>query len=218
MQQLHKQRPDLDVHGEVMHGDVEQMLMAESVSGSILALGTGGDAAVRLPHRSAMLGRLAHRAVGPVALVPVGWGALAGPVVAGVDGTEAGVAAARIAAAEAQSVDASVIIVHVRLIDSTPPDWPNGPMDAVARELATHYPHLLVRQRVVRGAVREELLRSTKTASLMVLGRHARSGPASDLVEDALAATSTVPLLIVSETDLLGLSQPATAMSSTMHL
>lgn len=199
---LRDRRPDLRITGEVVHGDVEQGLLERALPGSLLVVGVDGRAGHLLPHRSAMLGRIARHATGPVAIVPVREPAPRGPVVAGIDGTPAGVAAAQVAAAEAEGSDVSLVAVLVLGDGAAQPGWPGGPLDACAHDLEQHFPRLLVRQRTVRGDVRRELLQAAESASLLVIGHHARPGAGGRLVEDALAGV-TPPLLFVGEADAL---------------
>jgi hypothetical protein len=199
---LRDRRPDLRITGEVVHGAVEQGLLARAVPGSLLVMGVDGRSGRVFPHRSAMLGRIARHATGPVAIVPVQEPAPRGPVVAGVDGTAAGVAAAQVAAAEADAADVSLVAVLVLGDGTAQPGWPDGPLDACARDLEEHFPGLLVRQRTVRGDVRRELLQAAESASLLVIGHHAQPGAGGRLVEDALAG-ATPPLLFVGEADAL---------------
>jgi hypothetical protein len=199
---LRDRRPDVRITGEVVHGDVEQELLARAVAGSLLVIGVDGRSGRVFPHRSAMLGRIARHATGPVAIVPVREPTPRGPVVAGVDGTAAGIAAAQLAAAEADASDVSLVAVLVLGDGATQPGWPDGPLDACAHDLEEHFPRLLVRQRTVRGDVRRELLQAAESASLLVIGHHAQPGAGGRLVEDALAG-STPPLLFVGEADAL---------------
>ncbi|MGN6445980.1 hypothetical protein [Amnibacterium sp.] len=195
---LHEVRPDLEVASSVVHGDVEAALLGAAAPGALLALGVGGAAALRLPHRSALLAAIAREAVGPVALVPVHGGDPHGPVIAGVDGTAAGVAAAQVAATEAAATGTSLVAVHVH--PRGPIDgWPGGSLDAAARDITAHLPHLLVRQRIVRGDVRAELRSAATGASLLVIGRHRSPGPGSELEHDAVAGMACPVLLVRAE-------------------
>lgn len=198
---LQSRFPDLDISWTLARGDVETVLLSRAEAGRLLVLGTGGFAAVRLPHRTDLLARLARDAQGPVALIPMREQSPRGPVLAGVDGTSAGVAAARIAAAEAVAQETSVVLMHVHGGLRSPDGWPGGAMDLCARELAQHFPHLLVRQRAVHGEAHRELLAAAETASLLVIGRHPVPGAGAALEHDALAGTSA-PLLLVREGDM----------------
>lgn len=199
---LRARRPDLRITGEVLHGDVEQGLLDRAVPGSLLVIGVDGRSRHLFPHRSAMLGRIARHATGPVAIVPVQEAAPRGPVVAGVDGTAAGVAAAQIAAAEADASGVSLVAVLVLGDGSAQPGWPVGPLDDCAHDLEAHFPRLLVRQRTVRGDARRELLQAAESASLLVIGHHVQPDAGGRLIDDALAG-STPPLLFVGEADAL---------------
>ena len=201
-----------EMTAEVVHGDVEAELLARARSGSVLVLGTGGVGSRLLPHRSEMLGRIARLADGPVALVPVTGGDPTGPVIAGVDGTAAGVAAAQIAAAEAAANETSVVTVRVHGGTGVPDGWPGGPLDECARELTAHFPHLLVRQRTVRGDVRRELLQAAVTASLLVIGRHDVPGPGVE-IEDAALRGASCPVLLVRDQDALWTADSGPALT-----
>jgi hypothetical protein len=194
------ERPDLAVSGEAVPGDVERALLLAAVPGTLLVLGTGGPEG-GLPASADLLARVARRAVGPVALVPISGGDPAGPVAAGVDSTAAGAAAAQLAAAEASAEGRSVVTVHVHG-DEVPAGRAVPSPDEAARELAAHFPHLLVRRRTVHGDVHLELLRSAAVASLIVLGRHERPGRGAELERDALIGSSC-PVLLVRASDAL---------------
>ncbi|GAA2753960.1 universal stress protein [Amnibacterium kyonggiense] len=208
-QRVRERRPDVDVEIAVVHEDVEQVLEDAAVPGSLLAIGTGGAAARLLPHRTALLARIARSARGPVVLVPV-HRRTTGPVVAAVDATAAGVAAAGLAAEEAVAQGESVVLLHVH--DGAPDSgWPGGSLDACATELGDRFPHLLVRRRIVRGGVGQEIERAMPEASMLVLGRHDLRGPGAVIEQDAVHG-APCPVLLVRALDA---ESPAGATTTT---
>jgi hypothetical protein len=200
VQALQARRPDLRIAGTVVRGDVDPVLESRAVPETLLVLGTGGVGAAPLPRSTGLLAHLAREARGPVALIPQREPHPAGPVLAGVDGTAAGIAAAWIAAAEAAAQQTSVVLMHVRSGLRADDDGSGEAIVRCGRELAQRFPHLLVRQRAVHGDAHGELLAAAETVSLLVIGRHAVPGTGTALEEDALAGTGA-PLLLVRDGD-----------------
>jgi hypothetical protein len=213
LERLRGDHPRLEISGRLVHGDVEEVLATCARVRSLLVLGTGGPAALMLPHRSAMLARLARDTDGPIALVPLGAEDANGPVMAGIDGTPAGVAAAQIASAVASAQGAAVVTMHaVGRFSGSALRLGSAPK-GFAHELAAHFPHLLVRHEEVRGDVSEELTRSGATVSLLVLGRHALPGPGAEVERNAVLG-APCPVLLVRETDALWRSGVGSPVSS----
>jgi nucleotide-binding universal stress UspA family protein len=206
LERLRSDHPRVEISGQIVHGDVEEVLATCARIRSVLVLGTGGQAALMLPHRSAMLARLARDTDGPIALVPLGAEEAIGPVMAGIDSTPAGVAAAQIASAVASAQGAAVVTMHAVAPFSSSSPRLGPPREGLAQDLAAHFPHLLVRHEEVRGDVSEELTRVAATASLLVLGRHALPGPGAEVERNAVLG-APCPVLLVRETDALWVSR-----------
>jgi hypothetical protein len=159
-----------------------------------------------------VLVELAQHSAGPIVFVPPAIDAPLGPVVAGVEDSAAGAAAAQVAAAEAVSAGRSMVALHVEENRAVPLGRPGGRLDRLGLDIGAHHPHLLVRERTVRGDVSHELLLAASGASLLVLGRHDQPSAGSTTLHDALVRASA-PLLLVRETDALWPAEPDAVVS-----
>ncbi len=165
-------------------------LLRESEDASVLVLGNRGrNALTGLLVGSTSLA-LAGQAHCPVVLVR-GDESPTGPVVVGVDGTEASEAAVAFAFAEAAAQDAPLVAVHAYAesvfetalaADNVPLDWTLQRQladEVLAERLAgwqEKYPQVRVVRDVVRDRATRALRRCAQTARLVVVGRRGRGG------------------------------------------
>ncbi|MER7008298.1 universal stress protein [Dactylosporangium sp. NPDC000555] len=112
-------------------------------------------------------------------------------IVAGYDGSPAAAAAARFAAAEAAADGGLLRLLHAELeraayallvppgvvLDATDEAW--RLVDGAAEALRREHPGLDVRATVVDGKAASALIRASRSADLLVLGRTVRGAPAS---------------------------------------
>jgi hypothetical protein len=188
--------PGLRITSAVAEGRPDQILAGWATRGSLLVLGVPDG-----PHEAAGKGlatRVALTAEGPVALVPEGASRRIGEVVVGIDGSEASAAAAEVAAGEALDRRTAVVAVHVR----REPDEPEVRLDPddAAGGLVGRFPRLLVRHRHVHGEPAVELARAGAAASVLVLGRHDETDPATSVALRTLSRLG-VPTIVVSSAD-----------------
>jgi nucleotide-binding universal stress UspA family protein len=168
-------------------------LLRESETASVLVLGNHGrNALTGLLVGSTSLA-LAGRAHCPVVLVRTGTDGAprTGPVVVGVDGTEASESAIAFAFAEASAQDAPLVAVHAwaESLFETALAGNNAPLDwtlqrevadeALAERLAgwqEKYPEVRVERELVHDRPTRALRRCAQTARLVVVGRRGHGG------------------------------------------
>jgi len=181
--------PSLTITTRTLPGHRETELERLAAPDSLLVVGTQPRIGPRLRFRFSLAARLAARARGPVAVVPGDAAYRAGgPVVVGVDGSAASVAAARLAAGEAVRHGVGLIAVHAWW-EAT--DWEAVlPMEAgvhdsfeglhrtVLAESMTaverEFPLLEIEQRLVHAPGVAALLAAADGALELVVGRHTR--------------------------------------------
>ncbi|MBW4041499.1 MAG: universal stress protein [Acidobacteria bacterium] len=118
---LREPHPGARIRSEVVVGDTTQVLEHRTGRTRLVVIGTDPRSrAGRWSHTTAS--RIASRAHGPVAVVPLGSAVASGPVVAGVDGTAASIAAARWAAELARSSGTALVIAHAWQAAGEPDD------------------------------------------------------------------------------------------------
>ncbi|WP_426513797.1 universal stress protein [Dactylosporangium sp. McL0621] len=133
-------------------------------------------------------------------------------IVAGVDGSDASLAAARLAAAEAAAEHRPLRLVHARLPVADyalllPPGIaaddalaPRALIDAVRKDLRRAYPGLDVRAAVTESGPAAALLRASRSAGLLVVGRSGlhpgRRSPAGSTTA-RVAAGANCPVVVV---------------------
>ncbi|MFI5911886.1 universal stress protein [Dactylosporangium sp. NPDC051541] len=136
-------------------------------------------------------------------------------IIAGVDGSDAALAAARLAAAEAVAAHRSLRLVHARLPAAAyalllPPNIAAdtavaGRMltEAVRDDLRRRHPGLDVRAVVSETTPAAALLRASRSAGLLVVGRSglhtARRGPAGSTAA-RVAISAACPVMVVGPT------------------
>jgi nucleotide-binding universal stress UspA family protein len=186
--------PGLDVDIALAAMPATTGLSRESENASVLFLGNRGHNPLTGLLAGSTALALASHAHCPVVLVRAN-GAdgnpRTGPVVVGVDGTEASEAAVAFAFAEASANDATLVALHAYTEslfeaalaeEDTPLDW------TVQRELADKtlaerlagwqekYPEVRVEREVVHDRPTRALRRCAQTARLVVVGRRGRGG------------------------------------------
>jgi nucleotide-binding universal stress UspA family protein len=184
--------PALVVETELAAMPTATGLLRESEDASVLVLGNRSRNALTGLLVGSTSQALASQAHCPVVLVRGGEQAShTGPVVVGVDGTEASDAAVAFAFAEAAAQEAPLVAVHAYAesvfetalaSDNVPQDW------TLQREIADEtlterlagwqekYPQVRVERDIVRGRPTRALRRRARTASLVVVGRRGRGG------------------------------------------
>jgi nucleotide-binding universal stress UspA family protein len=183
------------VDTELVAAPAATALLRESEDAAVLVAGNQGrNTLTGLLVGSTSLA-LASRAHCPVVLVRAGHHATevpeVGPVVVGVDGTEASEAAVAFAFAEAAAQHAPLIAVHAYTesvletalaADDTSMDWTLQHQlgeETLAERLAgwqEKYPQVSVEREVVHDRPAQALRQRAQTARLVVVGRRGRSG------------------------------------------
>ncbi|MGN6742050.1 MAG: universal stress protein [Amnibacterium sp.] len=183
---LRIEHPVLTIDAVLEDGRAEEVLRRWAARGSLLVLG--------MADREGIGRVLATDAPGPVALIPEGASRRHGEVVVAIDGFVASAAAAEIAAGEAVDRQAAVVAVHV----SRDPLQGRPRFDPVrGTGLGTRFPHLLIRERLVRGDPALELARAGAQGSVLVLGRDDAERP----LLTALLGRVHVPTIVVGPAD-----------------
>jgi nucleotide-binding universal stress UspA family protein len=188
--------PYLDVDTELAAMPATAGLLRESENASALFLGNRGHQ----PITSVLVGStalaLASHAHSPVVLVRNGSDGApqTGPVVVGVDGTQASEAAVAFAFAEAAAAGVPLVALHAYTEsvfetalagNNTPLDW--TPQREIAEEVLAErlagwqekYPQVRVEREVVHDRPTRALRRCAQTARLVVVGRRGRGGSAT---------------------------------------
>ena len=185
--------PGLDVHTELAAMPATTGLVRESESASVLVLGNRGHSAFTGLLVGSTSLALAGHAHSPVVLVRNGADGSphTGPVVVGVDGTEASEAALAFAFAEASAAGATLVAVHAYAesvfeealaAHDAPLNWTlqrEVASAALAERLAgwqEKYPQVRVERDVVRDRANRALRRCARTARLLVVGRRGHGG------------------------------------------
>jgi nucleotide-binding universal stress UspA family protein len=184
--------PGLDLHTELAAMGTATGLVHESETGSVLVVGNRGHGALTGLLLGSTSLALAGHARCPVVLVRNGADGSphTGPVVVGVDGTEASEAAVAFAFGEAAAAGTSLLAVHAytesafeaALAAGGPLNW------TLQRELAEaalaerlagwaeKYPQVRVEREVVHDRATRALRRRAQTARLLVVGQRGQGG------------------------------------------
>jgi len=212
-----KAAPRVPVTTALIDGVATPVLLEESHRASLLVLGDRGLGGLS----SVIIGSVAVHAAAharcPV-LVIRGAEPAAGPIVVGVDGSEAAGLAVGFAFEECANRGAEVVPV-LAWTDSTPVgarEWyPPGQLASAVEQAAGRtlseslagwrekYPDVVVRPEVVHGNPREALAERSKTAQLVVLGsrgRDAFQGLLLGSVSQTLLHHSACPVAVVPST------------------
>jgi nucleotide-binding universal stress UspA family protein len=208
--------PELGIVGRVLHGPAVHELRTLSEEARVLVIGPGGGADPL--HLSRSAARVAAHATCPVVVVQPGAAAATpAPVVVGVDGSVASLAAARIAADEAVAIGVPLVVVHARSL--RPSGAGSGDADLstatgdhddpshlaaqdVAADLRRRHPRLDIRLELLDDDPVHALTSTAHDAQLLVVGsrglgacRRMRLG---DVAKDVLRS-SRVTVLVTHE-------------------
>ena len=169
-------------------------LLRETENAALLVLGNRGRGALTgllVGSTSLALAGLAHCPVVFVRNGAEGNPRPSGPIVVGIDGTEASEAAVAFAFAEASAQGATLVALHAwaESVFETALSGPNAPLDwdrqrelaaeALAERLAgwqEKYPEVRVQRELVHDRPTRALRRCAQTARLVVVGRRGRGG------------------------------------------
>jgi nucleotide-binding universal stress UspA family protein len=211
--------PDLEVHSDVVLADSVATLVAESRSAAMLVLGSRGlGGFTGILAGSTAVALVAHGHC-PVAVIrsrtPDGVPPAGGPVVVGVDGSEASEAAVELAFEEASLRGVDLVAVHTwteYASDSAYAyarqfvrDWDaieGKQREMLAERLAgwqEKYPDVLVRRIVTRDRPVSALLEQSAEAQLLVVGSRGHGGFTGMLLgstSQALIYHATCPLIV----------------------
>jgi nucleotide-binding universal stress UspA family protein len=187
--------PDVDVSHVVVTGEPLTVLEAQSRAAELVVVGSRGLNAFAGLLIGSTAVRLAAHGQCPVLVVrEQGQPQADGPVVIGVDGSEAGERAVEFAFAEAEFRGVGLVALHTWTTWNAPLPAPANPAEpyanlpgALAEEerrllheaLAgqqERYPGVKVEYRVVRGSTRETLIEASRFAGLVVVGARGRGG------------------------------------------
>ena len=158
-----------DVDAAVIRGGLVDTLLERTADARLLVLGSYGEAAWTGALAGSLAAVVIDRARCPVAVVrgrapelppPRG-----GPVVVGVDGSDAGAAALDLAAELAVAIGARLVALHATA------DAAVAPAQAQVAAVRIRYPSLSVDERLVDGTAARRLGEQAD-ARLLVIGRH----------------------------------------------
>ncbi|NYJ30779.1 nucleotide-binding universal stress UspA family protein [Galbitalea soli] len=210
---LARVEPNLRVRAIVERGSLEVALRHFSLRADLVVLGRRAH-----PERGfhTVVGTLATRSACPVVAVPFATDAAPRGIVVGIDGTQASVLAAMVAAQEATAIGEPLTIAHSWL---EPSAWqtafPLGDemiasiedvhrrtLHAIVTEVQAAFPELTVTPKLLRGSAQSVLVHADDHPELIVVGSRARSVAAEVLLgsvayEAALHADH--PVMIVRE-------------------
>lgn len=183
--------PDVPVETALAGGDAVAALLRESAAASVLVLGNRGHNVLTGLLTGSTAEAVVGRAACPVVLTRDSADATTGPVVVGVDGTEASTAAVAFAFAEASAWQTPLVAVHA---------WSESAFeltlagDRASLDLARHrtqaaetlaervagwqekYPDVRVERVLTHDRPGRALREHARTARLMVVGRRGRGG------------------------------------------
>ena len=183
--------PDLPVTTEVVADHPAQALIAASKGASVLVLGSRGLGGFKGLIVGSVTMQVSARAHAPVLVVPADSAKILGPVIVGIDGSDAAETALGRAYAHAQSRQSTLVVVHAW--NASQSDFPWDPVGAgsehehvqqvkeraVSEALAgwqDTYPDVKVERRVVRDHPANALLNEANLESLIVVGSRGRGG------------------------------------------
>ncbi|MEO8093411.1 MAG: universal stress protein [Pseudolysinimonas sp.] len=178
-----------DIDTVLRRGDAAHELVeaAAEFGAELLVIGTHATARYERSTMGTVPGRLASTAHCPVAVVPVDWMPVSGPVVVGWSNDSASTAAVEFAVSDARAHDDAVVLAHVWDLPTTGqiPVSPGGPesipdrqkrfLENTAAEVARSWPGLLVRAELLHGRPVEQLKDAAAHARVLVVGRRART-------------------------------------------
>lgn len=206
--------PSVPVSTEIITGDAAQVLAQLSHTAKLVVVGATGASGVS----GALLGGtavhiIAH-AQGPVVVVPATLGDPQGPVVVGLDDTEAARGLAQVALEQAAATGCSLLAVHAWDTDAsigfgepiaTDIEQVNQAYDELLVELtqpSADRLHVPVQRHVVRGRAEKVLLQLAPSASMVVVGSRGRGGFAGLLlgsVSRSVVGHAQCPVMVVRQ-------------------
>jgi nucleotide-binding universal stress UspA family protein len=209
--------PDIEVAHTVVTGDPLSVLEQQSHTAELLVVGSRGSGAFAALLLGSTALHLATHSRCPV-LVVRDQPRADGPVVVGVDGSEAGQKAVDFAFAEAAQREAPLIALHAWTTwsatlpapqdPSEPYAYPSGALAGQEERLLAEaiagreerYPQVRVERRLVHGPTREALIDASADAQLVVVGARGRGGFAGLLlgsVSQAVLHHAHCPVAVV---------------------
>jgi nucleotide-binding universal stress UspA family protein len=166
------------VEAEVVRGGIVETLLERATGARMLVVGSYGEAAWTGMLAGSLAVTLIDRASCPVAVIrgsePQVPPPRSGPIVVGVDGSEAGGVALDLAAELAASLGAGLVAVRAAADSIT------EPAEAQLAAVRLRYPALPVHERVVDGMAVGALGKAAPRARMLVIGRH-RAGSGLDV-------------------------------------
>lgn len=189
----HRLHPGLTVEIELSPAHPAQLLIQESRAAHLLAVGAAGGSGEIARMGSTMLAVTAHGHGNIVVVREADAGQQnppAGPVVVGIDASQAGEPAIAAAFAEAATRATTLVAVHsaTDIVLGDRPGLaallPRRELDSTAHELLTEkladwqqkFPHVHVIRKVYASAPSHQLLAWSKSAQLVVVGSRGRGG------------------------------------------
>ncbi|NEW55034.1 universal stress protein [Nocardia cyriacigeorgica] len=202
-------RAPVEITTAVIGAEPIPVLRDLSSTARLLVVGSRGLGAFRRTLLGSVSTALARHATCPVAIIPEndfrGW---RGPVVVGVDGSQASGRAIAIAFEEASARDTGVVALHAWSEFNRYVSRPGMQTEAEAllsENIAGYrekYPDVPVKRVVVEDRPVRSILHAAESAQLIVLGSHGRGGFAGmtlGSVSQAVLHTTECPLIIVRE-------------------
>jgi nucleotide-binding universal stress UspA family protein len=185
------------VEAEEVQGGVVDTLLDRAAGAGMLVLGSYGDGAWTGMLAGSLAVTLIDRAPCAVAVIrgsaPQVPPPRSGPVVVGVDGSEAGGDALDLAADVTAALGGHLVVVRADA------DADAAPAEAQIAAARIRHPALPIRERVVDGTPFRALGEQARDARLLVIGRH-RAGPGPDVtlgsIGHGLVESAPCPVLI----------------------
>lgn len=215
-QRLRSTHAELTVRHDVTGGPTVDRLVSDATRGDMLVIGGNQVHTFVAAARGRVAERVVAHAVTPVVVVPEHWERSDGPVVVGVDGRSASAAlswaadrAARgrheLALVRAWAVPSAVDVYAAVDLQEDRDLWSKEAdleLRAALRAVGAAQPGLHVTGEAVEGQARDVVLRSSRGASLIVVGRRHRTalgGFITGSVGERLMHEGHAPVCIVPE-------------------
>ncbi|QKS16900.1 universal stress protein [Curtobacterium sp. Csp2] len=224
----------LAVTSDVTGGPTADRLVSDAARGDVLVIGGNQVHTFSAAVRGRVAERVVAHAVTPVVVVPEHWERADGPVVVGVDGVSAAAAlswaadrAARdhreLCLVRAWSVPSSVEPYAAVYLQADRDLWSEEAdleLRAALRAVGAAQPGLHVTGEAVEGNARDVVLRSSRGASLVVVGRRHRTalgGFITGSVGERLMHNGHAPVCIVPEPARTGTGTESERRSERLH-